>query len=131
MHEALALDPEARYLGALQAIHATGANIAVDDFGKGYQAMSHIKRLPLSELQIDRALIKDVATNKICQDVIGTIQELCLKMGIKTSAEFVEKYDQLETLLELNFSTFQGHYFSVPIPADDCKEFIRGFARSS
>lgn len=131
VHEALALDPEARYLGALQAIHATGANIAVDDFGKGYQAISHIKRLPLSELQIDRALIKDVATNKICQDVIGTIQELCLKMGIKTSAEFVEKYDQLETLLELNFSTFQGHYFSVPIPADDCKEFIRGFARSS
>ena len=128
VREALALDPEARYLSALQAIHATGANIAVDDFGKGYQAISHVKRLPLSELQIDRALIRDIANNRSCQDVIGTIQELCLKMGIKTSAEYVENQDQLETLLELNFSSFQGHYFSKPIPPDECKEFIRGFS---
>ena len=128
VREALALDPEARYLPALQAIHATGVNIAVDDFGKGYQAISHIKRLPLSELQIDRALIKEIATNKSCQEVIGTIQELCLKLGIKTSAEYVENQAQLETLLELNFSTFQGYYFSKPIPADECKDFIRGFA---
>ena len=128
VQEALALDPEARYLPALQAIHATGANIAVDDFGKGYQAISHIKRLPLSELQIDRALIRDIATNKSCQDVIGTIQELCIKLGIKTSAEFIESEDQLETLLELNFSNFQGHLFSQPLPADECRDFIRTFS---
>jgi lactose/cellobiose-specific phosphotransferase system IIC component len=126
--EALALDPEARYLPALQAIHATGVNIAVDDFGKGYQAISHIKRLPLSELQIDRALIRDIAANSNCQDVIGTIQELCLGLGIKTSAEYVENQHQLETLLELNFSAFQGYYFSMPVPADECKEFIRNFS---
>ena len=128
VREALALDLEARYLPALEAIHATGVNIAVDDFGKGYQSVSHIKRLPLSELQIGRTLIKDIATNKSVQDVLGTIQELCLRLGIKTSAEYVEKQEQLETLLELSFSTFQGYYFSVPIPADKCAEFIKDFA---
>ncbi len=129
VRESLALDPEARYLSALRAIHATGIGIAVDDFGKGYQAISHLKRLPLTELQIDRALIRDIATNKSCQDVIATIQELCYKLGIKTTAEFVESNEQLETLLELNFSTFQGHLFSQPVPADECASFIRTFKK--
>lgn len=126
--ESLALDPQAKYLPALEAIHATGVNLSVDNFGKGYQAISQVKRLPLSELQIDGSLIRDVAENKNSQDVIGSIQEMCLRMGIKTSAEYVETPYQLETLLELNFSTFQGHLFSEPIPPDECMEFIRTFA---
>ena len=127
VRESLALDPDGRYLPALQAIHATGANIALDDFGLGYQAISQLKRLPLAELQIDRSLVRDIVHSKISQDVIGTIQEMCFKMGIKTSVEYVESPEQLETLLELNFSTFQGYYFSRPVPADECTEFIRNF----
>lgn len=127
VRESLALDPEARYLPALEALHALGVRIAVDDFGRGYQAISHVKRLPLAELQIDRALIKNVVNNTSSQDVISTIQELCFTMGVKTSAEYIENRDQLETLLELNFSTFQGYYFSEPVDALACGEFIRNF----
>lgn len=131
VRQELILDQEGRYLEALQALHATGVSIAVDDFGKGYQATSHLKRLPVTELQIDRSLIKDVSTSESAQDVIGSIQELCLKLGLKTSAEFVETKDQLETLLELNFSIFQGYFFSRPIPADACAEFIRRFPETT
>ena len=127
VREELALDPEVRYQKALEALHAVGVRLSVDDFGKGYQAMSYVKRLPLSEVQIDRSLIKDIAASTSTQDVIGTIQEMCMKLGIKTSAEFVESGEQLEALLELNFSTFQGYFFSRPITADKCGEFIKGF----
>lgn len=131
VREELALDPEARYQKALEALHAVGVRLSVDDFGKGYQAMSYVKRLPLSEVQIDRSLIKDIADSASTQDVIGAIQEMCMKLGIKTSAEFVESGAQLEALLELNFSTFQGYFFSVPITADKCGEFIKTFRETN
>jgi len=128
VREALALHPEGKYLPALKAIHATGARLAIDDFGKGYQTLSQLDRLPLNELQLDRTLIIDVADNKTHQDILCNIQEMCFQKGIKTSAEYVESREQLETLLELNFSTFQGYHFSEPVLADKCAEFIRAFS---
>lgn len=126
--ETLALDPDARYMAALQAISAAGAGIAVDDFGKGYQAISRIKHLPLTELQIDRSLVRDIVDNKNCQDVVGTIQEMCYSLGLKTSAESVESREQLEALMELNLANFQGHYFQKPVSAQECAEFILRFS---
>ena len=128
VREALALHPEGKYLPALKAIHATGARLAIDDFGKGYQALSQLDQLPLDELQMDRALIIGVSDNKTHQDLLCRIQEMCFQKGIKTSAEYIESREQLETLLELNFSTFQGYHFSEPVLADKCAEFIRTFS---
>jgi lactose/cellobiose-specific phosphotransferase system IIC component len=131
IREELALDPNGRHLAAIEALHGVGANIAVDDFGKSYQAISHVKRLPLSELQIDRALVRDVATNRLSQDVVGTIQELCFRLGIKTSAEHVENREQLEALLELNCGVFQGYYFSRPVTAAECTEFLKSYPKEA
>lgn len=130
IRETMVLDPEARYLRALQALNAIGVGIAVDDFGKGYQALTQLRRLPLAEVQIDRALIKDIATSVTTQDIVASIQEMCAKLGISTSAECVESRSQLEVLMELNFTTFQGYYFSRPLPAEECARFIRRFAES-
>lgn len=128
VRESLALRPGGRHLTALKAIHATGAHLVIDDFGKGCQALAQLDLLPLHELQIDRALISDVADNPLHQSILCDIQEMSLKKGIKTSAEYIESRDQLEMLLELNFSTFQGYHFSEPVRADKCAEFIRAFA---
>ncbi|MDL2207496.1 EAL domain-containing protein [Desulfovibrio sp. OttesenSCG-928-F20] len=131
LNETLVLDPAARYMEAIENLHETGAGIAVDDFGKVYQAIAQLKRLPLSELQIDRSMVKDIDNNKLNQDVLGTIQETAYKLGIRTSAEYVENQDQLELLLELNFSNFQGYWFSEAVPARDCADFIRSFSKTA
>ncbi|MDR0338786.1 MAG: EAL domain-containing protein [Desulfovibrio sp.] len=130
VRENLALDPTSRYLPALEALHAIGVGLAVDDFGKGFQSLAQAKRLPLAELQIDRVLTKNIDINPFNQDVIGSSQEFALDLGIKTSAECVETQEQLETLLELNFSTFQGYWFSEPMSPEDCGAFIRSFSQS-
>ena len=128
IRESLALHPTGRYLPAIKAIHATGARIAIDDFGKGYQALSQLDHLPLAELQMDRSLIIGISDSRTHQDILCSIQEMCSQKGIKTSAEYIESRKQLETLLELNFSTFQGYHFSEPVSADKCAEFIRTFS---
>lgn len=126
--ESIALNSKGMYLAAMQALKAIGVRLAVDDFGHGYQALSYLRHMPISEVQIDKGLIHRIAHDKSCQDVIGTIKELCLELDISTSAEFVESTEQLETLMELNFTTFQGHLFSRPVDAEECAAFIRDFA---
>ena len=127
VREALALHSGGKYLSALKAIHATGARLAIDDFGKGYLALAQLDLLPLDELQIEHSLLIGVSDNPLHQNILCDIQEMCSQKGIKTSAEYIESREQLETLLELNFSTFQGYHFSEPVHAGKCADFIRAF----
>lgn len=128
VREALLFDPETRYLPVLEAIHKTGINIAVDDFGKGYQTIANMQRLPISELHLDGALVRNVVSNSNNQEILASMQQMCRRLGIKTSVEFVETREQLDILLELNFSSFQGYYFSEPVPPETCEEFVRVYA---
>ncbi len=84
MREGLALNPEARYQKAQEALHAIGVWLSVDDFGKGYQAMSYMKQLPLSAVSIDRSFIRDIAASASTQDVIGMIQKMCMQLDSAT-----------------------------------------------
>lgn len=130
-HEDLALNPDGRYNTVLETLHGMGMRLAVDDFGKSYRALSQLRRLPIGNLQIDQNLIRNVDKSAHSQDVVGSIQEMSLNMGFNTSAEHVENSEQLEMLLELNVSTFQGHLFAAAMPPEQCAEFIRNFKGES
>ncbi|MCW2573361.1 MAG: Diguanylate kinase, partial [Frankiales bacterium] len=52
----LAHDPE-RALATLTELHDAGIKISIDDFGTGYSSMSYLKRLPVSELKVDRSFV--------------------------------------------------------------------------
>jgi len=41
-------------LAQLNAIRALGVEIGLDDFGTGYASLTHLRRLPLTFVKIDR-----------------------------------------------------------------------------
>ncbi|MCG8673753.1 MAG: EAL domain-containing protein, partial [Pseudomonadales bacterium] len=49
-----------------------GASFSVDDFGTGYSSIAYLKKLPVSEVKIDRSFIRGVSNNKDDRVIVNT-----------------------------------------------------------
>ncbi len=115
--ESAAMQNSEQHLGALQALRQLGSRILIDDFGTGYSSLSYLKHLPIDTLKIDRAFVRDMATDSNDAAIVSAIIGIARSLGLHTVAEGVETQQQLECLRKLGCKTAQGFYFSRPLPA--------------
>jgi len=94
-----------------------GVQISLDDFGTGYSSLACLSQLPLDHLKIDRSFITNIALNKHATCIVKSIIALANTLGIKVIAEGVEDAGVLPLLLEQGCESYQGYYFSKPLPA--------------
>ena len=108
----------------LNKLRDLGISISIDDFGTGYSSLSYLKKLPVTKIKIDRSFVIDLPTNKDDVAIVRTIINLAENLKLEIIAEGVEKKEQLDFLVNEGCYDIQGYYFSKPLPADECKEFI-------
>lgn len=123
--ESSALDPDSPESSILYDLHKLGVRLAIDDFGMGHSSLKYLKQFPVDVIKIDGAITKEVTFNAICSDIVGSITKLCRARDIMSVVEFVETEEQIAELNKHGCDVFQGWYFSKPLPADECLEFIR------
>jgi diguanylate cyclase (GGDEF)-like protein/PAS domain S-box-containing protein len=102
---------------ALQKLHDLGVEIALDDFGTGFGSLSHLKRLPIDRLKVDRSFVSDMETNPDNLAIVRTITQLGQSLGIKVTIEGVETEAQLLLLRAMGCDTMQGYLFARPLQA--------------
>jgi EAL domain-containing protein (putative c-di-GMP-specific phosphodiesterase class I) len=110
---------------ALQTLHDLGVEIALDDFGTGFGSLSHLKRLPIDRLKVDRSFVSDMETNPDNMAIVRTIAHLGQSLGIKVTIEGVETKTQLNLLRAMGCDTMQGYLFSKPLQASQVRAFLR------
>jgi diguanylate cyclase (GGDEF)-like protein/PAS domain S-box-containing protein len=109
---------------ALQRLHDIGVEIALDDFGTGFGSLSHLKKLPIDRLKLDRSFVSDMETNADNMAIVRTIAHLGQSLGIKVTVEGVETQSQLTLLRAMGCDTMQGYLFSKPMHAAQVAAFL-------
>ncbi len=69
-----------------------GISFSLDDFGTGYSSLSYLKRLPLSELKIDKSFVQDVLTDGHDATIASTILALGHSFGLAVNASLISSY---------------------------------------
>jgi diguanylate cyclase (GGDEF)-like protein len=110
-------DPDLTY-EILNRLKDLGADISIDDFGTGYSSMAHLKKLPVSEMKIDKSFVMDMLHNKDDEIIVKSIIDLAHNLGLIVVAEGVETKEIASRLHELDCDMLQGYYFSKPLPAE-------------
>jgi diguanylate cyclase (GGDEF)-like protein len=114
-------DPD-RALETVQHLRDLGVRISVDDFGTGYSSLANLKRLPISELKIDRSFISSLPHDESDLIIVGSTINLGHDLQLNVIAEGVEDEITLKRLANLGCDLAQGYYFGRPLPS---QEFVR------
>lgn len=109
---------------ALQSLHDIGVEIALDDFGTGFASLSHLKKLPIDRLKVDRSFVRDMETNSDNMSIVRTIAHLGQSLGIKVTVEGVETRTQMTLLRAMGCGTMQGYLFAKPMRSCQVPHFL-------
>jgi EAL domain-containing protein (putative c-di-GMP-specific phosphodiesterase class I) len=111
---ALMLDVDSA-VGRLQAIKDLGVSIAIDDFGTGYSSLSYLRQFPIDCIKIDKSFTNSLASSVESQALVKTFIQLGRDLGLKTLAEGVETFEQMDILRASRVNEVQGFLFSRPL----------------
>ncbi|UXD86750.1 putative bifunctional diguanylate cyclase/phosphodiesterase [Thalassolituus hydrocarboniclasticus] len=114
--EGALLEPTAQVLSTIAGLKALGVMLAVDDFGTGYSSLAYLHRYRVDKLKIDRSFINSVEREEEGRVITSTIINMARGLGLQILAEGVETAPQLEFLRANGCETYQGFYFSRPLP---------------
>ena len=116
-------DPDAA-LAVLSALGAMGVKMAIDDFGTGYSSLAYLKRLPVSELKIDRTFVCNLVDGRNDEVIVRSTIELGHNLGLRVVAEGVEDEETLHELRRLGCDEAQGYHLSRPVPAAELERWL-------
>nr|WP_310429905.1 EAL domain-containing protein [Catenuloplanes niger] len=115
---ALMADPR-RVLVTLSRLSRLGIAIALDDFGTGYSSMQHLRRLPLSEVKIDRSFVLGMTADGDDAAIVRSMIELAGALGLRVVAEGVEDERTWRMLHAAGCHVAQGWFYGRPMPAEE------------
>ncbi|NLU79514.1 EAL domain-containing protein [Micromonospora sp. HNM0581] len=115
---ALMADPR-RVLTTITRLHRIGVGIALDDFGTGYSSLQHLRRLPLSEVKVDRSFVLGMAEDADDAAIVRSTIELAKALGLRVVAEGVEDERTWRMLHLAGCDAAQGWFYARPMPAEE------------
>jgi diguanylate cyclase (GGDEF)-like protein len=108
----------------LEQLSQMGIRLSIDDFGTAYSSLAYLKRLPVSEIKVDRSFVMNMDQDEDDATIVRSTIDLGRNLGLDVVAEGVESEAVWERLKALRCTAAQGYYMSRPIPAPELRSWI-------
>ncbi|MGW5504526.1 EAL domain-containing protein [Streptomyces rochei] len=116
-------DPQ-RAADTLNALTGHGVKMSLDDFGTGYSSLVHLRRLPVSELKIDRSFVARLAVDTEDAEIVRCTVDLAHSLGLLVVAEGVEDDETWERLRDLGCDAVQGWLVAAAMPPEETTAWL-------
>jgi diguanylate cyclase (GGDEF)-like protein/PAS domain S-box-containing protein len=101
-------------LSQLHGVRDLGVEVGLDDFGTGYASLTHLRRLPVTFVKLDRSFISGLGAEIQDEQIVAALIDLTAKLGLRSIAEGIETPQQLDRLRQLGCDQAQGYLFRRP-----------------
>ena len=108
----------------LEHLSAMGIRLSIDDFGTGYSSLAYLKRLPVSEIKVDRSFVMNMDENEDDATIVRSTIDLGRNLGLDVVAEGVESEQVWNRLKALGCTAAQGYYLSRAVPAPELQAWL-------
>ena len=122
--ETAVISDEAHASALLATLHRTGVKVWLDDFGTGFSGLSHLRRVPVDGVKIDRSFIADMLRDPDDLALTTAIIAMAHSLGITVVAEGVEKEGQFNLLRERGCDLAQGYWLGYPVTATEFAQLV-------
>lgn len=112
-------------ISRLEELKSIGVAISVDNFGTGYSSLTHLNRLPIDGIHIDKSLVSCIITDESAANVVSAIISMGHSLGKNMVAEGVESEGQFMFLAHRRCKEMQGHFFSRALSSNEFEKLAR------
>ncbi|MNU93814.1 Cyclic di-GMP phosphodiesterase Gmr [compost metagenome] len=118
-------------IAVLRNVAALGVGISIDNFGTGVSSLLHLKRLPASEIKIDRAFVLTLEESDEDVVIVSAIVALGHALNLSVVAAGIETPAQRAYLERLGCDQLQGVLLGRAVSAENFIRLHGGGARQA
>jgi len=122
--ETAIIGDEAQASALLARLHRTGVKVWLDDFGTGFSGLSHLRRVPVDGVKIDRSFVADMQRDPDDLALTAAIIAMAHSLGMTVVAEGVEVEAQFDLLRARNCDLAQGYWLGHPMSAAEFRHLL-------
>lgn len=111
------------------SLQSAGVRIALDDFGKGYSSLYHLRQLRFDQLKIDGSFVHTMGSPESAK-IVSAVAGLGKSLGMPVTAEGVETSEEADALRALGCEHGQGFLFGRPLNAAGTMALLNRVARA-
>jgi len=98
--------------------------LKLDDAGTGYGGFSYVQELGIDTLKIDKMFVDTINSDDVKRSVLDAIIAFADSSELKTIAEGVEDFAQVNYLAERGVYAIQGYVYAKPMPVEDLAKWV-------
>jgi EAL domain-containing protein (putative c-di-GMP-specific phosphodiesterase class I)/ActR/RegA family two-component response regulator len=122
--ETASLQDPAVTLDILARLRVKNINLCLDDFGTGSSSLTHLYRMPFTEIKLDNQFTQDIRLREDARALVEGLIYLAHKLKMRACAEGVEDEATLHLLESMSCDKVQGHYLGAAMRAKELESLV-------